>query len=234
MQSGGLTRSGIVADCEKGTGLDTRRNSPQLYNAISAASRPSCHHNAIRDIPVHLDQERKGKPLLRCPHPRLARLPGQKPKEKLMKNRKWIAAAATAFVLTASLAIAGTNAGNGGWKHEGHGGHKDEARFAEKLNLNDAQKQQWKAVEQNFRQENSAFLQQVHQTREDFHAAKKAGDTAKADSLKATVQAQKAQMKQLRNAMEPKLLAILTADQRAQFQTMKAERAARGDEHHEK
>ena len=151
-----------------------------------------------------------------------------------MKNRKWIAAAATAFVLTASLAIAGTNAGKGGCKHEGQGGHKGEARFAEKLNLNDVQKQQWKAVEQSFRQENSAFFQQAHQTREDLHAAKKAGDTAKADSLKATVQAQKAQMKQLRNGMEPKLLAILTADQRAQFQTMKAERAARGDEHHEK
>jgi Spy/CpxP family protein refolding chaperone len=150
-----------------------------------------------------------------------------------MKNRNWIAAAATAIVLTASLAIAGTNA-DGGWKHDGQGGHERGGRLAAKLNLTDVQKQQWKAVEQSFRQENSAFLQQAHQTRKDLHAAKKTGDTAKADSLKATVQSQKAQMKQLRSAMEPKLLAILSADQRTQFQAMKAARAARGDEHHEK
>lgn len=151
-----------------------------------------------------------------------------------MKNKKWIAAAATAFVLTASLAIAGTNAGDGGWKHEGHGGYKGEAHMASKLNLTDAQKVQWKAVEQNFRQENSAFFQQAHQTRKDLHAAKKAGDTAKADLLKATAQSQKAQMKQLRNANEPKLLAILTADQQAQFQTLKAAHAAREAKRSEK
>jgi Spy/CpxP family protein refolding chaperone len=151
--------------------------------------------------------------------------------ETQMKNTKWIAAAATALVLTASLAIAGTNAGNGEWKHEGHGGHERGAGFAKKLNLTDAQKAQWKAVEQNFRQENSAFFQQADQTRESFHAAKKAGDTAKADSLKATLKSQHAQMKQLHDAMEPKLTAILNADQRAQFQTMKAERAARGEGH---
>jgi protein CpxP len=148
-----------------------------------------------------------------------------------MKNTKWIAAAATALTLTASLAIAGTNAGEGGWNHEGHGGHHRGAGFARKLNLTDAQKTQWKAVEQNFRQENSAFFEQAKQTREAFHAAKEANDTAKMDSLKATMQAQRAQMKQLRAAMEPKLLAILTADQQAQFQTMKAERAARGEGH---
>ncbi len=146
-----------------------------------------------------------------------------------MKNKKWFAAAAAAIALSASLAIAGTTTGDGGWKHEGRGGHHHGMGFARKLNLTDAQKEQWKAVEQNFRQENASFFEQSKQTREALHAAKKAGDTGQLESLKATAKAQHAQMKQLRSAMEPKLIAILNADQQAQFQTMKAERAGRGD-----
>jgi Spy/CpxP family protein refolding chaperone len=146
-----------------------------------------------------------------------------------MKNKKWFAAAATVIALSATLAIAGTTTGDGGWKHEGRGGHHRGAGFSKKLNLTDAQKEQWKAVEQNFRQENASFFEQSKQTREAFHAAKKAGDTAQLESLKATAKAQHAQMKQLRAAMEPKLMAILNADQQAQFQKMKAGRAARGD-----
>ncbi|MEA2235825.1 MAG: motif family protein [Thermoanaerobaculia bacterium] len=148
-----------------------------------------------------------------------------------MKNKKWFAAAATAIALSASLAIAGTTTGDGGWKHEGRGGHHHRgAGFASKLNLTDAQKEQWKAVEQNFRQENSAAFEQSKQTREAMHAARKAGDTAQFDSLKATAKSQHAQMKQLRSTMEPKLMAILNADQQAQFQALKAERAARHQE----
>jgi Spy/CpxP family protein refolding chaperone len=152
-----------------------------------------------------------------------------------MKNKKWFAAAAGAIALSATLAIAGTNAGDGGWKHEGKGGHeRGGARMAAKLNLTDAQKEQWKAVEQNFRQDNAAFFEQSKQTREAIHAAKKDGDTAQLESLKATAKSQHAQMKQLRATMEPKLMAILNADQQAQYQTMKAERAARGHRHQEK
>jgi len=147
-------------------------------------------------------------------------------------NKKWIAAATTALALSGGLAIAGTNGGGAGCKHgEGHRMHARGARFAEKLNLTDAQKQQWKAVQESFRQDNKAFFAESRQTREDFRAAMKAGDTAKANSLKATMESQRAQMKQLRAAMEPKLTAILTAEQRAQYDTMKAERAARGERH---
>jgi Spy/CpxP family protein refolding chaperone len=152
-----------------------------------------------------------------------------------MKNMKWFAAAAGAIALSATLAIAGTTSGDGGWKHGRKGGYERGAHLAAKLNLTDAQKEQWKAVEQNFRQENAAFFEQSKQTREALYAAKKAGDTAQVESLKATVQSQHAQMKQLRAAMEPKLMAILNADQQAQFQKLKAERAARGEGHeHEK
>ena len=148
-----------------------------------------------------------------------------------MKNMKWFAAAAGAIALSATLAFAGTNTGEGHWKHEGHGHHERGGRMAAKLNLTEAQKQQWQAMEANFRQENAAFFAQTKQTREAIHAAKEAGDTAKADSLKATAQSQRATMKQLRAAMEPKLLAILNADQQAQYQKLKAEREARGEGH---
>lgn len=152
-----------------------------------------------------------------------------------MKNKKWFAAAATAIALSASIAIAGTTTGDGGWEHEGRGGHHHHgAGLSRKLNLTDVQKEQWKAVEQNFRKDNSAFFAQSKQTREALHAAKKAGDTAQLESLKATAKAQHAQMKQLRATMEPKLMAILTADQQAQFQKLKAERAARSESHGEK
>jgi len=148
-----------------------------------------------------------------------------------MKNTRWIAAAASAIALSASLAIAGTY-GDDGLNHECRGGHhKGGAHIAKKLNLSDAQKEQWKALENSFRQNNSAFLEQARQTREEYRAAKKSGDTAKAESMKATMQSQKAQMKQLRDAMEPQQMSILNDEQRAKFQAMKAEREARGGRH---
>jgi Spy/CpxP family protein refolding chaperone len=146
-----------------------------------------------------------------------------------MKNTKWITAAAATLALSASLAIAAPNAGNGhGWGHEGGKGRQEMgARLAEKLNLTDVQKQQWQAIQTDFRRDNKAFFEQAHQTMQDFRAAKEAGDTAKADALKPTVDAQRAQMKQLRDAQEQKLVTLLTADQKAQFDTLKAARAQR-------
>lgn len=146
-----------------------------------------------------------------------------------MKNTKWITAAAATLALSASLAIAAPNAGNGhGWGREGGKGRQEMgARLAEKLNLTDLQKQQFAALQRDFRTANQAFFEQSRQTMQDFRAAKQAGDTAKADALKPTLDAQRAQMKQLRDAQEQKVLAILNADQRAQYEALKAERAQR-------
>ena len=146
-----------------------------------------------------------------------------------MKNSKWITAAAATLALSASLAIAAPNAGSGhGWGHEGgKGRHAMGARLAEKLNLTDLQKQQWQALQTDFQRDNKAFLDQAHQTMQDFRAAKQAGDTAKVEALKPTLQSQRAQMKQLHEAQEQKFVALLTADQKAQFDTLKAARAQR-------
>jgi Spy/CpxP family protein refolding chaperone len=142
-------------------------------------------------------------------------------------NSKWITAVA-ALGLTATLAFAGTTLGNGnGHGFEGKGHHHWGSKLASKLNLTDAQKAQWKAIRKSSHEQNAAFFQQARQTRKDFHAAKKASDTAKVDALKPTIESQRAQMKTIRAAEEQQFVKILTPEQSTQFQALKAARAAR-------
>jgi protein CpxP len=100
-------------------------------------------------------------------------------------------------------------------------------KFAQKLNLTDAQKQQVRDLNKSFRQDNKAFFQSFQQTMQDYRAAKQANDQAKLDALEPTIESQRAQMKQLHDAQEQKILSILTPDQRTQYQALKAERDAR-------
>ena len=131
--------------------------------------------------------------------------------------------AVAVLALGASLAFAAP----GDWKgHEGHRAGLSE-KMAQKLNLTDDQKAQVKAIQTQFRTDNAAFLQNFRQTMQDFHAAKKANDTARLDALRPTVDSQKAQMKTLRQAQRDKIRNILTADQRAQLDAMKAQHEAR-------
>ena len=149
----------------------------------------------------------------------------------MKSNSKWITAAAV-LGLSATLAFAGTGMGEGhGHGFQGKGRHHWGSKLASKLNLTDAQKEQWKAIRKSSHEQNAAFFQQWHQTMQELRAAKKAGDTAKADSLKPTLQSQRAQMKQIRAAEEKQFVTILTAEQSAQYQTLKAERAARHAAH---
>jgi len=144
--------------------------------------------------------------------------------------RKQILTAVAVLAIGTSLAIAAPqnqNQGEHGWGGEHHrGGHELGAKFAEKLNLTDAQKQQVKDIKTASKQQNEAFFKSFHQTMSDYHVAKKAGDTAKADSLKATVDGQMAQMKAIKQAEREKVLSILTPDQRARYDAMKAKHAA--------
>lgn len=141
----------------------------------------------------------------------------------MTKTHKIITAVA-AFALSGTLAFAGVQAeGNEGFHgRHGHRGHM-EARLAAKLNLTDAQKAQLKSDRQTFREANKDFFAQVKATRQEIHAAKQANDTAKLDSLKATAQSQRAQMKQLRQQRREQFLSVLTPDQKAQLEQMKAE-----------
>ena len=102
------------------------------------------------------------------------------------------------------------------------GGHP-----AERLNLSDAQKAQWQEIHRSFRQDNREFLESFRQTMRDFRAAREANDTAKIESLKPVVQQNRAQMRQLHQAQEQKLMSILNDEQKALFQQMKSERQMR-------
>jgi Spy/CpxP family protein refolding chaperone len=138
--------------------------------------------------------------------------------------KKWLTAAAV-LTLSSTLAFAAPHQGHGG-KH-GRGGREFGERFAQKLNLTDAQKQQLQDVQKSFREENKAFFDSVRDTHRQIRAANEAGDTAKVEALKATAKSQREQMKQLRGAKMQRIEALLTTEQRAQWQAMKAERDAK-------
>jgi Spy/CpxP family protein refolding chaperone len=142
-----------------------------------------------------------------------------------MKN-KWIAAVAV-FTLGTSLAVAAPHGGKPGKR----GQHRAAfgAQFAEKLNLTDAQKEQIRSIHRETREQNAAFFQSARQTRQELREAKRANDTAKADSLEGTLQSQREQMKQIRAAERERVLAVLTPEQRAQLEQWKAECKAKRD-----
>ena len=140
-------------------------------------------------------------------------------------KKKTISAVAV-LALGATLAFAAMHdgkEGKGGWEGHHRGGFSE---MYTKLNLTDAQKVQIADIEKSSREANKAFSEASKQTREQFKAAKDANDTAKLDALRPTMESQRAQMKQLRDAQDVKIKAILTAEQRAQFDTLKAEREA--------
>ena len=146
-----------------------------------------------------------------------------------MKNK--LITMAAVLALSTSIAVAAPH-GRGGKMH-GRGGGELGERFAQKLNLTDAQKQQIRDLQQNFRETNKAFVDQMRDTHQQMAEARKAGDTAKLDALKATMESQRPQMQQLREQQNQRIAAILTPEQRTQWETLKAEREARRAEHGE-
>src|SRR6266699_1529923 len=127
-------------------------------------------------------------------------------------GKKLISAAAV-VALFATMAVAAPN--------EERRGQRREQRLATKLNLSDGQRQQIREMHQSFRAENSAFFQSFRQNWQDYRAAKQAGDSAKADALKATLDSQRAQAKELHAGLEQRVGSVLTADQLAQWNAMK-------------
>jgi Spy/CpxP family protein refolding chaperone len=163
---------------------------------------------------------------------------------------KKIVTTAFALALGASLAIAAPQGGKhqekrgGKGMHEGmqhgkgmrdgthHGMQKGQmgARFAEKLNLTEAQREEFRSLHESFRTQNQPAMEMMRQTRTDYRAAREAGDTARAEQLRATMEAQRTQMQGLREAQHQRMLSILTEEQRAQFEAMKAEKGSRKGE----
>ena len=138
--------------------------------------------------------------------------------------KKAIAAIAV-MTLSATLAVAGPGGGKGG--HHGKRGGEFAERFAEKLNLTEAQKAQAKQLHEQFRTQNEPLFNAFKQTKDDLRAARQANDTARVDALEAALKTQKDQLKAARKAQHERFLSILTADQKAQLEAMKAERGNR-------
>ena len=141
-----------------------------------------------------------------------------------MNKSKWITGVAV-LALSTGLALAAPHGGGKGYGR--HGKAEFGQKFAEKLNLTDAQKAQVKDISKSFREENKAFFQSFRQTMQDFRAAKQSNDTAKIDALKSQMQSQRAQMQQLRTTLDAKIATVLTPEQNTQWQQLKAERAAK-------
>jgi len=139
----------------------------------------------------------------------------------------------TITAVAAVLTLAGTMAFADGVKGEhGFGGHHHRhgmfgEKLAAKLNLTDAQKAQIKDIKKSTREANAAFFEQARATRKEFWTAKKANDTAKMDALKPTLESQRAQMKTIRQTEMSQITSVLTPDQQAQLQQLRAERKAR-------
>lgn len=149
-----------------------------------------------------------------------------------MNKAKWMSVAAV-LALSTTLAFAGPNGAKG--KSEGmhgRGGRGGEfgARFAQKLNLSEAQKTQIQDLQKSFHEQNKAFFDSARETRQQFKAAREANDTARLEALKGTMASQREQMKQLREQQHARMLALLTPEQRTQFEAMKAEREAKRGE----
>ena len=139
-----------------------------------------------------------------------------------MKKSKWITGVAV-FALSTGLALAAPH--GDGYGHHGKGEFGQE--MAQKLNLTDAQKAQVKDISKSFREQNKAAFESFRTTMQDYRAAKQANDTAKINALQPQFDAAKAQMKTLRDQLDAKISTVLTPEQNAQWQQLKAERAAK-------
>lgn len=134
---------------------------------------------------------------------------------------KKILATAAVFILSTTLAFAGH-----GHKGDGHRGKHGEwnGRMGEKLNLSEAQKQQIQTIQRSFREQNEPFFNAFRETKRQYKEARQAGDTTRAESLKAQLDSQKTQMRQLQENQRRQIVSILTPEQRTQLEAMKAER----------
>src|SRR5688572_21097347 len=99
-------------------------------------------------------------------------LSGNKEMQTPMRKTKWFTMAA-AVTLSATLAVAaphggGEGKGNGRHGKHGRGGQEFSQRFAQKLNLTDAQQQQIRVLQEGFKERTQAFRESSKATRQEF------------------------------------------------------------------
>lgn len=100
-------------------------------------------------------------------------------------------------------------------------------RFAEKLGLTPAQKEQVEAIRKASREENAGLFEASKATRIQFRAAREANDAKKLGELTTTMQTQMDQIRAMREAEKAKILKILTPPQREKFDDLESRRNSR-------
>lgn len=143
-----------------------------------------------------------------------------------MNTTKFITIGA-AMTLTASLAFAAPHQGAHGGRHGRAARAVIGHHMADRLNLTDAQREQIRTLRSSFREQNREFFESSRAVRKEFRQATRANDTRKVEQLKPAMAAQRTQFRELRAAHRQQILAVLTPEQRAQFEALKAERAER-------
>lgn len=142
---------------------------------------------------------------------------------------KRIAAVAAVVTLSATLAFAAPHEGRGkGQGRQGKAGHGQ--KFAQELGLTADQQRLIEDIRKNTFAANKDFFESARTLRQEFRAARQAGDTAKIEALKAQKESQRAQFQSIRAAREQQILSVLTAEQRAKYEALKAERESRRGE----
>src|SRR5688572_2849254 len=126
-----------------------------------------------------------------------------------------------AFVVAATAAAAFAAPHARSAHRGGRGGHIE--KFAQKLNLTDAQKQQIRDIRQADRDRNKQVYADYRAKLRQFRELKRAGN-ANTDSVKAELQPMREQVKAARKATHEAVLGVLTAEQRQQLEQWRAER----------
>src|SRR5687767_14858756 len=101
-------------------------------------------------------------------------------------------------LIAVAVMVLGTTLAVAGHEHKGKHGGKQGAwseKLSEKLNLSEAQTTQIRELETSFRQQNEPFFTSFRENKRAYYEAREAGDTARAESLKTSLDAQKTQMK---------------------------------------
>ena len=130
--------------------------------------------------------------------------------------KKFITAVAVVAAMTTPVAFA---------HNQEFGGHRHGMKkFAEKLGLTDAQKQQVKDIRQADREANKALFEQFRVKRQELRSLRQNNDP-NAESVKAELKSLGQQLRAARMATRDKIYnTVLTSDQRAQIDAWRAKR----------
>jgi len=130
--------------------------------------------------------------------------------------KKFITAVVVVAAMTTPVAFAQN-------EHFGHR-HHSMAKFAEKLGLTDAQKQQIKDIRHADRQANKALFEQFRAKRQELRTLRENNDP-NVESVKAEVKSLHQQLRAAQKATREKIYdTVLTPEQRAQVDTWRAQR----------